>query len=340
MSKQSALILGLIVMCVVAVGAAARPALAAGAIQTVDFNGFPEGELIRDQFLSRGLRIPADPNGGPWIDDGGILGFLLETPPGLLTLNVYGGSGGPGQVHASVGTYVFEFVDPADPNQPGVTDYVSATVVFVDKGTAVMRAYDSFGLVVDEARLEQPVFNYDMFHMTVNGPGITRVTLDTPMGNPTLGMILDTLAYGEPGRVVARPISIDVMPDSGLNILNLLGEGRISVLVYSDPTFNAGIVRTATVRFLGATPVGALRRDFNGDGMRDLWVTFRVNDLQGLVAGQQEVRLTTVGREGNPLEGVDVITVIDPGTSLPRSRSLRLSAPATAPRVAPRSDKY
>ena len=132
MSKHPVLMLGLMVIAavtagVVAAGASVSPALNAGAIQTVDFNGFPEGEIIRDQFLSRGLRIPADPNGGPWIDDGGILWFLLETPPGLLTLNPYGAGGGPGQVHASVGTYVFEFVDPSDPNQPGATDYVSAS---------------------------------------------------------------------------------------------------------------------------------------------------------------------------------------------------------------------
>jgi hypothetical protein len=239
-----------------------------------------------------------------------------------------------------VGTYVFEFVDPSDPNQDAVTDYVSATVVFVDRGTAVMRAFDAFGQVVDEDRLEQPAFSYDMFRMSVTGHGIQRVTLDTPMGNPTLGMILDTLAYGEPGRVASRAIDIDVMPDSGFNILNLQAPGKISVLVYSDPTFNAGIVRTATVRFLGATPVGALRRDFNGDGLRDLWVTFRVSELQGLVPGLQEVRLTTVGREGNPLEGVDMLTVIDPGTSLPRRGALRPSAPATAPRVAPRSSPH
>jgi len=311
-------------------------AMAAGAIQTVDFNGFSEGDIIGNQFLARGLRIPADPNGGPFIDDGGGLGFLLETPPGLLTLNPFGAQGGPNQVHASVGTYVFEFVDPADPTKDGATDYVSATVCFVDKGTAVMTGWDHAGQIVDQEILDRSVFSYDLFRLSVAGPGIERVTLDTPMGNPTLGMVLDTLAYAEPGRVIARAIQIDVMPDSEFNILNMMAPGRISVLIYADPTFYSGIVRTATVRFLGATPVGALRRDFNGDGLRDIMVTFRMADLQGLVPGVQEVRLTTVGLEGLPLEGVDTITVIDPSGSLPRSRMLKPGSMAQ-PRVRPRS---
>jgi hypothetical protein len=327
----------LTVLCAAAASAAGTgAALAAGAVQTIDFNGFAEGELMRDQYLSRGLRIPPDPNGGPWIDDGAILGFLLETPPNLLTLNVYGAGGGPGQVHASVGTYQFEFVDPQDPNQPGVTDYVTATVVFVDKGRAIMTGWNSAGDIVDQDTLDQPAFSYDLFRMTINGPGIRRVTLDTPMGNPTLGMVLDTLAYGEPGRVNARQIQIDVMPDSQFNILNMNQPGRISVLIYADQTFNSSIVNAATVRFQGAKPVGSLRRDFNGDGMRDLWVVFRVADLQGLVPGRQEVRLTTVGLEGQPLEGIDTLTVIDPSTSLPRRQTIQLGAPAP-PRIPSRS---
>src|SRR5678815_1039547 len=196
-------------------------AMAQTAPEVIEFNGFLEGEVVRDQYMFRGLRMPADPNGGPFSDDGGGLAFLLDTPPGLLSLSPFSRFGGPGQVHASVGTYVFDFVDPTNPFVTSYTDFVGVAVALIDKGTTVLTAYDAAGDIIASQTLETSDFTYFFQVMNVSAPGIRRVTLTTPQGNPTLGCLVDTLAYDAPAVIPGRVIGIDVRPGQQRNVIRL-----------------------------------------------------------------------------------------------------------------------
>src|SRR5262245_53374841 len=89
-------------------------------LQRIEFSGFEEGDVVRDQYAFRGLRIAPDSRGGPFYDDASSFWFLLDSSPGLLNFNplTRSSDSGPDRVHASVGTYIFNMVDPTNPLLP------------------------------------------------------------------------------------------------------------------------------------------------------------------------------------------------------------------------------
>lgn len=275
---------------------------------TIDFNGFADGVVVRDEFISQGLRLPPGPDGGPFIEDAGGLSFLLDTPPNLLSLNPLAAISIPGQAFASVGTYVFDFVDPTNPNVPSFTDAVELVVVFVDKGDSVLTAFDASGQIVDEAILNKFSFTFGLHVLRVEGPGIQKVTFTTPLEPPTIGALVDTLSFNEPAILPSRAIDIDVKIGSRRNIISL-SNPEVRVAILSGPDLDPSLLDASKVLFQGAAPVMFSLRDNNHDRVPDLILSFRTSDLQGLVPGINEVELLAVDVDGTSLKGSDAVMV-------------------------------
>src|SRR5262245_39379356 len=220
------------------VGCLSGLAVAQGSPETILFNGITEADVVRDQYMFRGVRFPADPAGGPFLDDGGGLGFLLDSPPGLLSLSPFAYSGGSGQVHGSVGTYVFNFVDPSNPFIASFTDYVEVVVAFPDHGDTVLAAYDAYGNVLGTSILTLNDFLFGTQRLGVYAAGIQKATLDTPQIQPTIGCLVDTLIFNQPATLPARTIDIDIKPGASRNVIRLSDRSTVVVAILSTPTFS------------------------------------------------------------------------------------------------------
>ena len=299
------------VVCLILAATGSSMIFAQGTSEVIEFNGFLEGDLVRDQYMFRGVRFPADLNGGPSIDDGGALAFLLDSPPGLLSLSPFAGIGGPGQVHASVGTYVFNFVDPSNPFAPSFTDRVDVAVALIDKGLTVLSAYDAAGDLVASQTLELSDFNYFFQVLTVAAPGIRQVTLSTPQIQPTIGCLVDTLSFNTPVALPSRPIAIDVKPGSPRNLIRLGERGTIEVAILSEPGFQPALLDTGRILFQRALPISSRKVDRNRDRVADLIVSFPLASLQGLSTATTQVRLTAIDADGTPLEGTALVAVVN-----------------------------
>ena len=302
--------------------------MAQGTTEVIQFNGFNEGDLVRDQYMFRGVRFPADINGGPFIDDGGTLAFLLDSPPGLLSLSPFAYSGGPGQVHASVGTYVFDFVDPGNPFAPSFTDRVEVAIALIDKGLTVLRAYDAAGDLVASQTLELPDFTFFYQVMTVSAPGIRQVTLSTPQIQPTLGCLVDTLVYSTPVALPARAIDIDLKPGSPRNLIRLGDRGLVDVAILSGPGFEPALLDVAKILLQRASPVSFRTLDRNRDRIPDLVVGFPIAALDGLTTSTTQVRLTAIDVDGTPLEATAPVTVTSGPVPHPVTAPLRTAGPS------------
>jgi hypothetical protein len=295
------------------------PAAAQGTTELIDFNGFTEGDVVRDQYMFQGVRLPVDPNGGPYIDDAGLFGFLLDTPPGLLSLSPLAAGGGPGTVHASVGTYVFGFVDPSNPFVASYTDYVEVVVAFPDAGSTVLTAYDAAGSVLgtDTLYLSSPSFFTQA--LRVYAPGIQKATLATPQIQPTIGALVDTLIFNAPAVLPARTIGIDVRPGSSRNTIRLTDRTKVPVAILSEPGFRPALIDPGKVMLQKATAVSYSIVDRNHDRVPDLIVSFIATDLQDLTTSTTSVTLTAIDVDGTPLVGTDAVIVQggSPGPPVP-----------------------
>ena len=284
-------------------------AAAQGTTETILFNGFVEGDLVRDQYMFRGVRFPQDPNGGPFIDDGGGLGFLLDSPPGLLSLSPFAFTGGASQVHASVGTYVFNFVDPSNPFVPSFTDYVEVVVAFPDHGDTVLTAYDAAGNVIGTTTLTLSAFSFYTERLGVYAPGMQKATLTTPLIQPTLGCLVDTLIYNQPVTLPARTIDIDVKPGSQRNNIRLSDRATVPVAILSSANFSPTAIDPQKVLFQKASPISYQLIDRNHDRKLDLILSFRVADLLDLTTATTQAVLTAVDTDGTSLTGVDDVVI-------------------------------
>ena len=282
---------------------------AQGSTELIEFNGFIEGDIVRDQYISRGVRFPADPNGGPYIDDGGLFAFLLDTPPGLLSLSPYAAIGGPGTVHGSVGTYVFDFVDPTNPFVGSYTDYVEVVVAFPDAGDTVLTAYDSSGNVLGADTLYLSSSSFFTERLRVYAPGIQKATLATPHVDPTIGALVDTLIFNTPAVIPSRTIQIDIRPGSRRNQVRIGDRTTIPVAILSEHGFQPALLDPTRVLFQKASPVSYTLFDKNHDRTPDLIVHFRVADLQDLTPATTTATLTAIDIDGTPLTGTDAILV-------------------------------
>jgi hypothetical protein len=282
---------------------------ASAAVETIQFLGFLEGDVVGDQYMFRGLRVVPDDRGGPFYDDAGSFAFLLDTPPGVLNFNPLTDGSGPGRVHASVGTYVFDVVDPSNPYIPSYTDRAEAVVWSLDKGVTVLTAYGSAGEVLGTDQVELDIVTWATFRLSVSAPGIQRFTVTTPLESPTIGAVVDTLALETPAILPSQPIPIDIRPGSRRNVIHIGGAGNIPVAILSEPGFRPADLDPDLVLFQQAAPVAWTRVDRNHDRVPDLVLEFRQTDLRGLTVESTRAVLTAVSPDGTSLKGDDDVAV-------------------------------
>ncbi len=110
-------------------------------------------------------------------------------------------------------------------------------------------------------------------------------------------------------------VNIDVQPGASQAVINLHSHGVVPVAILSTSTFDATKVNPLTVRFgrtgTEALPVHYSLQDVNGDGLLDLVLQFRVQNM-GLHLGDSEVTLMGRTMDGLPFRGSSPIQVIGP----------------------------
>lgn len=106
-------------------------------------------------------------------------------------------------------------------------------------------------------------------------------------------------------------VSIDIKPGSDPNSINLGSRGNVPVAILSDSTFDATAVDRSTVIFAGASPlpVGQTPEDVNGDGLLDVVLHFKTQDLN-LQIGDTEACLTGKTFSGQEFEGCDSVRIV------------------------------
>ncbi len=286
------------------------PVAARADVVRVQFLGFVEGDVVNDQYMYFGMRIAPDERGGPYWDDAGSFSFLMDSPPGVLNLNPLTIDSGPGRVHASVGTYVFDMVDPTNPFVPSYTDVAQVVMIFIDKGDTVLRAYGAGGELLATDTLTLDAFSFTPIPLTVFAPGIQRFTVTTPLPGPSIGAALDTVLYELPPELPSRQIKIDVRPGIERNTIRLRDGGMISVAILSEPGFDPSRLDPNKVLFQRALATGGSFLDRNRDRVPDMLLDFRIGDLQLLTTDSTEAFLTAVDVDGTSLKGSDSVTVV------------------------------
>ncbi len=113
-------------------------------------------------------------------------------------------------------------------------------------------------------------------------------------------------------------VAIDIWPYNTRNVINQNSTGLVPVAIFSTNTFDARTVDPTTVTLAGAPavpdqPGGPLTFfwDVNRDGLRDLVLKFRVQDMQ-LTPEDTEAVLEGETFAGVSIQGVDSVTVIPP----------------------------
>ncbi|MGH9868358.1 MAG: hypothetical protein ACREAA_09370 [Candidatus Polarisedimenticolia bacterium] len=279
--------------------------------ERVEFGGFIEGDVVRDQFMFRGLRVGPDDRGGPFYDDAGLFGFLLDSPPGILNFNPFTAGSGPGRVHSSKGTYVFDMVDPSNPFVPSFTDRAEVVVALADIGSTVLTAYGAEGEVLGTDTLTLDQFGFGNFRLSVFAPGIQRFTITTPQDDTTIGAMVDTLEYETPAVQPSRPIRMSLMTGLPGNVLQLGTDGFVMVTIYPSPRFDSGALEPRHVLLQRASPVSWLPVIGSTGRLRSLILMFRTQDLQGLTPSSTVIALTAVDGDGTSLKGLALVTIQD-----------------------------
>jgi len=83
----------------------------------------------------------------------------------------------------------------------------------------------------------------------------------------------------------------------------------VTVAVLSSASFNPLDVIVDTVRIAGASPVKFTHKDINSDGVADLVLHFRTQDLQ-LKSNSTELTLTAKLRDGRSITGTDSVRIL------------------------------
>lgn len=114
---------------------------------------------------------------------------------------------------------------------------------------------------------------------------------------------------------VCLPIDMDIKPGSSTNPLNLGSEGVLPVAILSDAFFDApGEVDVDTLTILGASIDKWHVEDVNDDGLDDLMLHWRTQDLVDGGADEYTTQLEVRGRTflGMCIEGADTIRIVPP----------------------------
>ncbi len=158
-----------------------------------------------------------------------------------------------------------------------------------------------------------------------SNPGVATITADGVIeaidnGTATIIVTYKNQSFSFPVKVNFKKVAvaIDIRPESPRNVVNLTSKGRLPVAIFSTRDFDATRVRLDTVRFgpNRARPVlggdddqdddrddreqeeqqrrqGKLGKieDINGDGLPDLLLHFRIQDI-GLNCADKQATLT------------------------------------------------
>ena len=112
-------------------------------------------------------------------------------------------------------------------------------------------------------------------------------------------------------EVAIASVAIDVKPGSTSNPINLKSKGNVPVAVLSDSTFDTTIIDRNTVSFAGASAlaIGGTPEDVNGDGLLDVVLHFKTQDL-GLMSSATEACLAGKTISGQEFEGCDSVRIV------------------------------
>ena len=107
----------------------------------------------------------------------------------------------------------------------------------------------------------------------------------------------------------SRPVTIDIVPGSTQNVINLLSQGTVMVAVISEVDFDALTIDGATVLFADAPVASSFSHDVNTDGITDMIFHFDIQSLS-LDTSSTSAKLigTTLGGDG--FEGEDSVTIV------------------------------
>ncbi len=286
------------------------PELPAQGEVIIDFNGHLDGTYAVHLFEHLGVHLPPHEFGGPFIEDAGALSFLIDSPPNLLSLNPLALGSPPGTVHASVGTYEFEFVDPQNRFAGSTTDFVEVTLVFVDEGSTVLTAWDADGEVLDEAILVKGFFDdfFRIHRLMVAAPGIARATVTTPLEDPTLGALMDTLVISPVPPAPHAPMEVAI--GNPHRALIALGSELVTAIIYSTGALDTADLDPLKVLLEGVLPVRFARIDRNGDGAADLILRFPIALMPHLDRGRRTVTITAVDAAGGAWRADEDVSIV------------------------------
>ena len=118
-------------------------------------------------------------------------------------------------------------------------------------------------------------------------------------------------------QVILTPVTIDILPGTFPNEINLGSGGTVPVAIFSTDTFDATDVDPLTVTLAGASvelkkngkPMASSDEDVNGDGFLDLVVHFGTEALQ-LSSEDTEATLQGETYGGEYIEGTDSVCIV------------------------------
>ena len=144
--------------------------------------------------------------------------------------------------------------------------------------------------------------------------GIRRVTITLDNLGPNydandIGFGVDNLEFKIASPPVPIPITIDIKPGSDSNTINIESNGIIPVAILGTTDFDATSVDPGTVLLADAYPVKWTMEDINHDGIMDLLLHFKTEDLI-LNINSTEASLTGKTMDGTPIEGADTVNIV------------------------------
>ena len=150
----------------------------------------------------------------------------------------------------------------------------------------------------------------------VNGDGIDDLLIGARYADPNGPESGQSyVVFGQPDGIT---VSIDIMPGSDQNPINLSSSGVIPVAILGSETFDATAVNGETVRFMGAsvkmTGKGGKylchEEDVNGDGYTDKICQISKDDALQIQPGDALAILTAETYSGDSIRGEDSIRIV------------------------------
>jgi hypothetical protein len=142
--------------------------------------------------------------------------------------------------------------------------------------------------------------------------GISKVTIslsskytETLAG---IGFGIDNLEF----QILPVEISIDILPGTYPNIINLQSKGTTAVAILTTDGFDASTVDPTTVQFADASPVKRRIADANQDGRTDMILYFNTQELN-LDINSTEATLTATTDSDIPISGTDSVAIVRKG---------------------------